>query len=1296
MPRIVKPKADSPEYTATYGKTLATVAAEECESWVTWQAIAQLNWGTSEPAEVVRALAETVGIRIDGVFDKWGALKAKPQDVRFDPQKDLPKSFRLPVSAPEVKLDMRRRHEIRVKRSKPPVAVAIRKLDPWFIPEIEECDVAYAWEGLAENADKSRLEIYGSNYTTCTDYAKGVGKYVEDTAPFDTIALFKEAAAAAPKERGAGSFKWKGEVTATEGLLKHKRAGQEKRHVNVAFSPYTALMRYWKAEGDEKAHLQLMPFWPQFENTDKIVALTPTYKPSQPAATSIEFAYTNADATEGGWLSVVDAQGQVVWRRALEDDELKKGARKIEWDGAYNKLALNGVMKPELINDSAKSDDQIRTEGFLFRSWPYVFELKTYTRTYKTGGDAAKDPSLIKWKLRDAKNLARGLIQVFDKEGALVWMNGLPKAKLASGAEQSIKWDGKYAAGVKNSAKGDKAIEADMPYRVQIQVHTPENTDAGLALAAMHSEVRLYVPQGQYAAEDPRRDLIETPAAMQLTQAKYWPKPAPPTSGQTELYYQYALTKAGFHPGPLSGADNNHLKRAIREFKRSVPKSVTAEAGAFERHSLDGGVIDTMTADMTECLGAPDLNPRWTRKIWGDRAMIDANSHTPYPSDDEVDKRLGDPEKALVLWVDDRQYYTDGSGPFGSFGPQGVDFLGNPAGGVASPAGSVEKMRDRGLRNYRGGMSIGDGSVAHDHSEISQPWAPLRAELRLLGKVDPLHPKAKDAFVKIDDDDRRAAMRRAIGPLRVDWSVHDALYDVSTMDPANYPMSGPMGASEIRTRRFVAGALHAAKRRHKRKDEAFHENLWNCRKNPHDVGKQPDDMRKYHREVFAQGDDDSLRPWAALHDDDAEATATFIHDHVAELKDGDKNQKADETLFEPEIGAAGIWFNPAIAAGDGYRLRAEVKFKEVGDYKFPNLKVLAARYPIAPQANSCEIRMWRRSTFRGYAKWSPAGTASRWTDATVNQIRKQYAMGHVYFTQDGADNMAALQKDVAAMFNNFGAAEQTILRNFVTWSNANNWIADVNQATAHQDYSWPWHVRPDLGRPNGEWATDAASYADEQNTYLEAWDGQWDKLTALILYWINERFEADGRMCGHMMVDFKDAPRTKLWKYTCPTNPDHIYMKLMRHDAADPHGAFQCPICPPISPSPMNVTSTNYDGVFLAAIGLAVGSSWLFPGGGDLWAHEIGHHKHLEHASSAPGAQTTQHDSVRNPNVLGATAEIEGQTNVDELAWDRRCLMSYNDSDGGSLLFCGKCVMRNRGWKYGSVPNLTGDVNEPA
>ncbi len=108
--------------------------------------------------------------------------------------------------------------------------------------------------------------------------------------------------------------------------------------------------------------------------------------------------------------------------------------------------------------------------------------------------------------------------------------------------------------------------------------------------------------------------------------------------------------------------------------------------------------------------------------------------------------------------------------------------------------------------------------------------------------------------------------------------------------------------------------------------------------------------------------------------------------------------------------------------------------------------------------------MWRRSTFRGYAKWSPAGTASRWTDATVNQIRKQYAMGHVYFTQDGADNMAALQKDVAAMCNNFGAAEQTSLRNFGTWSNANNWIADVNQATAHQDYSWPWHVRPELGR----------------------------------------------------------------------------------------------------------------------------------------------------------------------------------------------------------------------------------------
>jgi hypothetical protein len=118
------------------------------------------------------------------------------------------------------------------------------------------------------------------------------------------------------------------------------------------------------------------------------------------------------------------------------------------------------------------------------------------------------------------------------------------------------------------------------------------------------------------------------------------------------------------------------------------------------------------------------------------------------------------------------------------------------------------------------------------------------------------------------------------------------------------------------------------------------------------------------------------------------------------------------------------------------------------------------------------------------------------------------------------------------------------------------------------------------------------------------------------------------------------------------------------------------------------------NGILLAAIGLAQGSSWLFPGDGDLWAHEIGHHKHLQHASSAPGAQTSQHDSGRNRNIPRAAPAIEGNTSL-EVMWDRRCLMSYNDRDGGGLVFCGKCVMRNRGWKYGHVQSPENDVLEP-
>jgi hypothetical protein len=74
-----------------------------------------------------------------------------------------------------------------------------------------------------------------------------------------------------------------------------------------------------------------------------------------------------------------------------------------------------------------------------------------------------------------------------------------------------------------------------------------------------------------------------------------------------------------------------------------------------------------------------------------------------------------------------------------------------------------------------------------------------------------------------------------------------------------------------------------------------------------------------------------------------------------------------------------------------------------------------------------------------------------------------------------------------------------------------------------------------------------------------------------------------------------------------------------------------------------------------------------------VWAHEIGHIRHLEHSPShpgspdiAPGGKAAQHDSQKNPDPALSADPAKDQ------GWDRACIMSYNFKD--PMYFCGKCL----------------------
>ena len=103
-----------------------------------------------------------------------------------------------------------------------------------------------------------------------------------------------------------------------------------------------------------------------------------------------------------------------------------------------------------------------------------------------------------------------------------------------------------------------------------------------------------------------------------------------------------------------------------------------------------------------------------------------------------------------------------------------------------------------GLMNYRGAMGVGDNKVALDRDAVPRPWLPLKVELALLGRADPLWPDYDNAKVIIADAELRKKMSRAIGPLRMDWTVDDLPPDI---DPVN---AGGYDRAKMRARKYVA------------------------------------------------------------------------------------------------------------------------------------------------------------------------------------------------------------------------------------------------------------------------------------------------------------------------------------------------------------------------------------------------------------------------------------------------------------------------------------------------------------
>lgn len=1174
MPRVLIPRTRAKSHTAVKDDTLLSIFEANVEpSGITWDEFVGYNFGTSDTRALNRAIVELLGAC---AIDEGDARRStidpakKPESARFD--------LKIPELYAASELEVRKEHVVKLRRRAAPPAVAFTSLDPWFIPKKETCRIAYTLDGDPESADKLTLAVYASAYCKARVEANGAVHFT--AAPELAGHAVFEHALKDPKPR-ADKYafdEWDGTTTATEGVLKARKS----RTVNVASSPYTVMLRYYKDDADKDARVLLEPFWPAFA--------------------------------------------------------------------------------PDT-------------------------------------GDAKAESLVVSWKIEGGDRLAHGQLRVIDRDGAVVLLRGLGKSEIAAG---KFDW-----------AEGAPLVKRDkMPYRAALELHTEDGDDKGLALAAMHTEVRLWVAPAVKRDLDPE-NWLKDPQCMDLRLAPVAPASEQKPVRGSDAWCAQRLATLGHHPGPVNAAPTTAtFKRAIRDFQRSYPKKVRVRS-EYARLAVNG----TLDADTKEMLDHPLTQ---TRPIFGE--IKDDDFEVGDLALDVAGARVGDKDDArgLVVWVDDQHYYTHGTLPVGT----------DP---------------NMGLGDYRGAMDlVDDGKVTRDAESIPRPWIPLSVRPRVLSRE---HGLARDTAPDWDD-----AMAGCIGPLRVDWAFMEAKPALQIVEKMQAKLGVSAAVENKKRVRTLAFLKYRLSRLGYRGDH--NEGYVNC---PVACGglrpDKKDDLAGYQKSLFGL-EDESLRPWRALDDSAVERVVALVHDDLGQ---------DDQALHADAVGKSGVYFRPSIMAGDGYRVRAEVRFtKAPGDADHPNREALAARYPQTPVVHSSRLQVWRKSSVRGHVSFTPKPN-EKWVE-TARKAAYHYRASNVHFVHArGAAKHWSAAELVEVTSDHY---KDTIL---ATLQRA-PYNTKAHLGT-HREYAWPWAASKHFGIV--EIPDDAVAIADFRDKFLEdVFKYTWDKCREAILLRLLESVEKkNGRMRGHLAVAFGSTPKYRIQVYYCSAAAKHRNVLIEREnkeDSATGDGchvtacagvlspgyvnSYDCPachtqilnrdeavpnsnptcdqLCPGIkNPSPARVArgpvQVTYTcntcgaqdiepaayhvaaygcgnpcgghgnptalvqtasaksihpglnaGLPLPAVGGPLGVGFVFEGD-DLanWAHEIGHHRHMEHAASAPGAKTAQHDSQPNPNITDPATKVEDRN------WDSACVMGYGDK----LFFCGKCVLKNRGWKVEGI-----------
>ncbi|MFP4242578.1 MAG: peptidoglycan-binding protein, partial [Chitinispirillaceae bacterium] len=578
-------------------------------------------------------------------------------------------------------------------------------------------------------------------------------------------------------------------------------------------------------------------------------------------------------------------------------------------------------------------------------------DLRDFWPRWSDGGASVIEESLeIKWGIVATDKFKAGRVVIVDKTDKEVYSRDLAESEVAQG-EHEFAWDGVLAS-------GEALSEDNMPYRVQIQAWSDDSVESGVSAAAMHTEVRLFVhPETGKHPDEPWKD----GNSLRFGLAPYVIKE--PDEAAEQRWYQWKLAEGGFHPGPVDGKFLRMSRRALREFQRSYPANETAP---FRRLNPSGDrddetkeALKRLPSDARALFGDPDSE---RRDLNADTAVV----------------RLNDKDKEIIVWVDDRQYYT------GRFDTPNV-----------IPADDSVYLDD-----YGGWFDAGDTKVNLESESIARPWIPLYSQVGLLKRGDEL-----DAIEGTFNE----AAQNAIGALNVEWSFDDASEDLSVIKSAdkNYD------TSLTRSKKWVETVVD----RYKATDGG--KEFTNCRSDF--GGIRPANAADYYRAPFGLGEL-SLRPWNTVDDAAHRVVSVVMHDEVGQN---------ENLLDERSVGRSGIYLRLSRIGGDGYRFYSGISFRESAN-ALKNNPILGRRYPSAPKASTVQMRIWRKTSYRNYVRWAPAAD-DHWNAHSVRNA-ELYSPAYCHFVHEGGTPNSFTPTDLmtADEFSNIvrGAVTEPPYRNY--------------------------------------------------------------------------------------------------------------------------------------------------------------------------------------------------------------------------------------------------------------------------